>query len=148
MERQLSIQTEPIAIGHLAEATAAGEASGAVVHFLGYVRSGEEGRRIRGLHYECFEKMAAHQFHLLFDEVARRWPVQRVRLVHRVGHVAVGEPSLWVEIITPHRAEAFAACQYLIDQMKEKVPIWKKPEWEEAPGGAAPELGGGGENRG
>ena len=71
--------------------------------------------------------MAERQFHLLFDEMAKRWPVESVRLVHRIGVVCVNEPSLWVEVIAPHRGEAFAACQWLIDEMKRVVPIWKKP---------------------
>ena len=53
--------------------------------------------------------------------------MESVRLVHRVGMVKVNEPSLWVEVVTPHRGEAFAACQWLIDEMKRVVPIWKKP---------------------
>jgi molybdopterin synthase catalytic subunit len=71
--------------------------------------------------------MAEHQFQRLFDEMERRWPVASVRLVHRVGVVPVSEPSLWGEVIAPHRAEAFAACQWLIEEMKRVVPIWKKP---------------------
>ena len=71
--------------------------------------------------------MARHQFGLLFDEMEKRWPVESVRLVHRIGRVSAGEASLWVEIIAPHRQEAFAACQFLIDEMKRVVPIWKKP---------------------
>jgi molybdopterin synthase catalytic subunit len=71
--------------------------------------------------------MAEHQFRLLFAEVEKRWPVESVRLVHRIGVVPVNEPSLWVEVIAPHRGEAFAACLYLIDEMKRVVPIWKKP---------------------
>jgi molybdopterin synthase catalytic subunit len=94
--------------------------------FLGIVRGTEEGRAIRGIEYEAFQKMAEHQFHLLFDQVEKRWPVESIRLVHRTGAVAVGEPSLWVEVIAPHRAEAFAACQWLIDEMKRVAPIWKK----------------------
>jgi molybdopterin synthase catalytic subunit len=70
--------------------------------------------------------MVRHQFGLLFDEVEQRWPVASIRLVHRTGRVAVTEASLWVEVVTPHRGEAFAACQYLIDEMKKRVPIWKK----------------------
>ena len=76
--------------------------------------------------YETFQKMAQHQFGLLFDELEKRWPIESVRLIHRVGIVKVNEPSLWVEVIAPHRGEAFAACQWLIDEMKRVVPIWKK----------------------
>ena len=71
--------------------------------------------------------MARHQFGLIFDAIEKRWPVESVRLVHRIGVVPVNEPSLWVEVVAPHRPEAFDACQFLIDEMKKKVPIWKKP---------------------
>ena len=74
--------------------------------------------------------MADHRFNLLFDGLQQRWPVESVRLVHRIGVVGVNEPSLWVEIVAPHRAEAFAACQWLIDEMKRVVPIWKRPAKE------------------
>ena len=82
---------------------------------------------ISALEYETFQRMAEHQINLLFDELAKRWPIESVRLVHRVGLVKVSEPSLWVEVIAPHRGEAFAACQWLIDEMKRVAPIWKKP---------------------
>jgi molybdopterin synthase catalytic subunit len=72
--------------------------------------------------------MARRQFELLFAELAKRWPdAKSVRLVHRLGRVPVSEASLWVEVTAPHRAEAFAACQWLIDEMKRVVPIWKRP---------------------
>jgi len=99
---------------------------GAAVCFAGVVRGSEEGKAIAAIEYESFQRMAEHQFGLLFDEMEKRWPVESVRLVHRLGLVRVNEPSLWVEIIAPHRAEAFAACQWLIDEMKRLVPIWKK----------------------
>lgn len=100
---------------------------GAAIYFAGIVRGNEAGAPIRAIDYEAFEPMARHQFALIFDEIEKRWPVESVRLVHRVGVVAVNEPSLWVEVIAPHRGEAFAACQFLIDEMKRLVPIWKKP---------------------
>lgn len=100
---------------------------GAVVHFLGFVRAQEKAEAITGLDYEAFAAMAIHQFKLLFDELETRWPVESVRLVHRLGLVRANELSLWVEVVAPHRAEAFAACQWLIDEMKRIVPIWKRP---------------------
>lgn len=100
---------------------------GAVVDFLGFVRGEEDGKPISAIEYEAFEKMVKHQFNLLFDEMEKRWLIESVRLVHRVGVVKVNEPSLWVEVIAPHRGEAFTACQWLIDEMKRVVPIWKKP---------------------
>lgn len=104
-----------------------GEGMGAAVYFSGVVRGSEEGQPIAAIEYECFRPMAEHQFHKLFDEIGCRWPVESVRLVHRLGVVRVNEPSLWVEVIAPHRGEAFTACQWLIDEMKRVVPIWKKP---------------------
>jgi len=100
---------------------------GAVVYFVGLVRGSENEAAIEALEYVAFQRMAEHQFKLLFDQLAKLWPVDSVRLVHRVGVVRVNEPSLWVEIIAPHRGEALAACQWLIDEMKRVVPIWKKP---------------------
>jgi molybdopterin synthase catalytic subunit len=123
--RQLTITTEPINEPALISQRRISAGMGAVVNFLGVVRGSEDGKIISAIEYEAFEKMVVHQFNLLFDEMEKRWPVESVRLVHRVGVVPVNEPSLWVEIVAPHRGEAFAACQWLIDEMKRVVPIWK-----------------------
>jgi molybdopterin synthase catalytic subunit len=127
VNRQLTLTTDPIDEAALLADRKISPGMGAVVHFLGVVRGNEAGAPISALEYDTFEKMAAHQFNLLFDEMEQRWPVASVRLVHRVGTVKAGEPSLWVEVVAPHRGEAFAACQWLIDEMKRVVPIWKKP---------------------
>lgn len=127
MKRQLTITTEPINEAELLSQRQMSAGMGAVVNFLGVVRGSEEGKAISAIEYEAFEKMVTHQFNLLFDEMAKVWPIESVRLVHRVGVVQVNEPSLWVEIVAPHRGEAFAACQWLIGEMKRVVPIWKKP---------------------
>lgn len=127
MKRELLLTPGPINEPALLAARQLSPGMGAVVNFLGFVRGSEAGHPIAALEYEAFEKMVAHQFNLLFDAMAQRWPVESVRLVHRVGVVKVNEPSLWVEIVAPHRGEAFAACQWLIDEMKRVVPIWKKP---------------------
>ena len=127
MTCQLVITTEPINEATLLAERTMSANMGAAVYFLGVVRGTEENAAIRALEYEAFQKMVEHQFTLLFDEMAKRWPIESVRLVHRVGVVKVNEPSLWVEVIAPHRGEAFAACQWLIDEMKRVVPIWKKP---------------------
>lgn len=126
MKRWLRIQTEEIAEAELLAGRQISRGMGAVVYFLGVVRERENEAAISALDYEAFEKMALHQFHKIFDEVEQRWPVESLRLVHRIGLVRVNEPSLWVEVAAPHRGEAFAACQFLIDEMKKVVPIWKK----------------------
>ncbi len=127
MNRSLTINADPINEAALVAARTMSAGMGAAVCFSGVVRGSEEGTPIAAIDYEAFGRMAEHQFNLLFDEMAKRWPVESVRLVHRIGVVKVNEASLWVEIIAPHRGEAFAACQWLIDEMKRVVPIWKKP---------------------
>lgn len=127
MKRQLNISTEPIDEAALLRERRISNEMGAVIYFLGVVRGTEGEQNISAIEYEAFQKMVEHQFHLLFDQMEKRWPIESVRLVHRIGTVNVNEPSLWVEVVAPHRGEAFAACQWLIDEMKRVVPIWKKP---------------------
>ncbi len=127
MKKQLTITIEPINEAALVSQRELSAGMGAVVNFVGVVRGSEEGKTISAIEYEAFEKMVRHQFDLIFDEMAKRWPIESVRLVHRIGVVKVNEPSLWVEVVAPHRGEAFAACQWLIDEMKRVVPIWKHP---------------------
>jgi molybdopterin synthase catalytic subunit len=127
MIRELSITSEAISEPVLLARRVISPRMGAVIYFLGVVRGVEEGAPIAAIEYETFQCMAEHQFNLLFDEVEKRWPIESIRLVHRVGVVKVNEPSLWVEVVAPHRGEAFAACQWVIDEMKRVVPIWKKP---------------------
>ena len=127
MKHELTITTEPIAEAALISSRAVSSGAGAVVYFTGVVRAEENAQTISALAYEAFERMAVHQFGLIFGEIERRWPVESVRLIHRVGLVKVNEASLWVEVAAPHRGEAFAACQFLIDEMKKVVPIWKRP---------------------
>ena len=127
MLRSLLISPDPLEESALIAARRMTGGMGAAVYFSGVVRGSEASQPISAIEYECFRPMAEHQFHQLFDELERRWPVESVRLVHRIGVVKVGEPSLWVEVVAPHRGESFAACQWLIDEMKRVVPIWKKP---------------------
>jgi len=126
MKRQLTITSEPIDEANLLSQRKMSAEMGAVIYFLGVVRGTEENAAISAIDYEAFQQMAEHQFNLLFDKIEKRWPIESVRLVHRIGLVKVNEPSLWVEVVAPHRGEAFAACQWLIDEMKRVVPIWKK----------------------
>jgi molybdopterin synthase catalytic subunit len=126
MNRHLTLTADPIDEPALLAGRRLSGGAGAVIHFLGIVRGEEEGKAIRALEYEAFQRMAEHQFNRLFDEMEKRWPIESVRLVHRIGEVKVNEVSLWVEVVSPHREEAFAACQWLIDEMKRTVPIWKR----------------------
>ncbi|MEC9080621.1 MAG: molybdenum cofactor biosynthesis protein MoaE, partial [Verrucomicrobiota bacterium] len=118
MKSELTFTSNPINEAALAQAYAISETMGAVVRFIGVVRGSEGNNKIGSIEYEAFEPMARHQFELLFDALSQRWPIESVRLIHRIGVVPVNKPSLWVEVIAPHRAEAFDACQFLIDEMK------------------------------
>ena len=127
MKTELTISIDAIDEAALIKRREIGDGMGAVVCFSGVVRGREGDASITAIDYEAHEEMARHQFALIFDAVEKSWPVESVRLVHRLGVVPVNEPSLWVEVTAPHRAEAFDACQFVIDEMKQKVPIWKKP---------------------
>jgi len=126
MRRELTLSEQRIDEQALWRSRAMSAGMGAAVCFVGVVRGTEEGRAISGLEYEAFVPMALRQFHLLFDQAEGRWPLESVRLVHRVGNVGAGEASLWIEVVAPHREEAFAACQFIVTEMKRVVPIWKK----------------------
>jgi len=130
VKRELLLSAEPIDEPALTASRVLSSGMGAVITFSGVVRGLEQGAAIGGIDYTAFVPMAEAQFHRLFDEASRRWPLESIRLVHRLGYVRVGEASLWIEVIAPHRGEAFAACQWLIDEMKRVVPIWKRPvDW-------------------
>lgn len=127
MHRSLTLATASINEAALVAQRRVSAGMGAAVYFSGVVRGTEGEAAITAIDYEANEKMARHQFDLLFDQIAQHWPIESIRVVHRLGMVKVNEPSLWVEVIAPHRGEAFAACQFLIDEMKRVVPIWKRP---------------------
>ena len=126
MKRSVIITSDELNPPALLAGRDSSSACGAVLCFLGIVRSFEADSPIQALEYEAFTRMADHQFGLLMDEVEKRWPVESFRVIHRLGTVKTGEPSLYVEVAAPHRAEAFEACQWFIDEMKRVVPIWKK----------------------
>jgi molybdopterin synthase catalytic subunit len=126
MRSEVTLCTQPIDESTSIASRQMSDGMGAAVYFAGVVRAAEGAHTISAIDYEAFEKMARHQFEIIFQEIEKRWPIESIRLVHRIGLVHVNEASLWVEVIAPHRGEAFAACQYLIDEMKRVVPIWKK----------------------
>lgn len=108
------------------ERMVAGPDCGGLVTFVGAVRDQARGRSIRELEYEAYPGMAEAEMDAICAEAAGRWPGARVAIAHRVGRLAIGEAAVVVAAAAPHRAEAFAACRYAIDVLKERVPIWKK----------------------
>jgi molybdopterin synthase catalytic subunit len=104
--------------------------AGAVVDFWGVVRELEDGRKIEGIDYEAHEAMAEHQMKVIADAAAETFGLSQVVLHHRVGFVRTGEASLFLRVSAQHRTAAFEASKWIVDELKKKVPIWKKPRFE------------------
>jgi molybdopterin synthase catalytic subunit len=102
---------------------------GAVVTFLGTVRELTEGRTTVALDYEAYAGMAEKMLAEIEREVRERWPIGELVMIHRLGHLEVGEVSVGVAVSCPHRSQAFEACRFAIDRLKACVPIWKKENW-------------------
>ena len=124
----IELTTEPIDIAAMM-AKVESAAAGAVVLFLGTARAVTAGRRTASLEYECYREMAEKKLAELEAEARRRWPLVGCAIVHRLGRVELGEASVAVAVSTPHRQAAFEAGIWLIDTLKENVPIWKKENW-------------------
>lgn len=99
---------------------------GGIVSFSGAVRDHARGHPIRHLEYEAYPGMAEQEMEKICEEAGRRWPGACVAIAHRVGHLEVGELAVVIAAAAPHRADAFAACRFAIDTLKQTVPIWKK----------------------
>jgi molybdopterin synthase catalytic subunit len=106
-------------------------AAGAVVLFLGTTREVTTGRRTDSLDYECYPEMARSKLVEIETEAKRRWPIVECQIVHRLGHLELGEISVAVAVSTAHRDEAFTAGRWLIDTIKQEVPIWKRENWSD-----------------
>ena len=107
----------------------AGNLAGAVVLFLGTTREVTGGRQTESLDYECYADMAEKKLAELEAQARERWPIVEVTIVHRLGHLELGEASIAIAVSTPHRDDAFKAGKWLIDTIKQVVPIWKKENW-------------------
>lgn len=104
-------------------------AAGAVLVFLGTVREMTHGRQTTALDYEAYPEMALGQMQQLIDTARQRWPIVAVEMIHRLGRLELGDISIAIAVSCPHRREAFEAGQFLIDEFKQVVPIWKKENW-------------------
>jgi len=102
------------------------DSNGGVVTFLGTTRNDTDGRRVLYLEYEAYDPMAEKMLARVAQEIHDRWGITDVSIAHRLGRLEIGEISLVIAVAAPHRAEAFAACQYAVDRIKQDVPIWKK----------------------
>jgi molybdopterin synthase catalytic subunit len=103
--------------------------SGAIVDFWGVVRNLEDGREIEGIDYEAHSAMAKHQLQLVAEAAVEKFQLMKVIAHHRIGFVRAGEASLFLQVRASHRAAAFKASQWIVDELKKKVPIWKRPKF-------------------
>lgn len=124
------LTTEELNVDALAEWVRQDE-DGAVVVFVGAVRNNSKGKKVSHLIYDAYEDMARKQLERVGTEIRERWEVDRIAIRHRIGRLGVGEKSVVIAVSAPHRKEAFSACAYAIDRIKEAVPIWKQEVGED-----------------
>ena len=103
--------------------------AGGYVSFEGWVRDQNEGREVTRLEYEAFQELAVKEGDRIIAEALRRFPVKHALCLHRVGSLALGDMAVWVGVSSAHRGEAFDACRFIIDEVKHRVPIWKKEHY-------------------
>jgi molybdopterin synthase catalytic subunit len=104
--------------------------AGAVCTFIGTVRSKTSDKKVVRLEYECYESMAISEINKIIEKAKGRWPILKVAISHRMGTLQIGDEAVVLAVSTPHRNESFEACQFIIDTLKQTVPIWKKEVFE------------------
>ncbi|NJN21535.1 MAG: molybdenum cofactor biosynthesis protein MoaE [Leptolyngbya sp. RL_3_1] len=128
---QVAITFAPLSLAQV-YGLADDSANGAIVVMSGMVRNNTEGRAVVALEYQAYEPMALVVFKQIAAQMRQQWDdITRIVIHHRTGRLAVGEISVLVAVGSPHRGEAFAACQYGIDTLKHNAPIWKKEHWQD-----------------
>jgi len=103
--------------------------AGGYASFEGWVRDHNEGREVTRLEYEAFEELAVKEGERILEEAAQRFPIKHAQCIHRVGALALGDMAVWVGVSSVHRGESFDACRFIIDEVKQRVPIWKKEHY-------------------
>ena len=129
-----SFSRTPIDVGAL-RATLADPACGGYAAFEGSVRDHNEGQGVQRLEYEAYESLAVREAERIIAEAVARFGVSHAACAHRVGDLAVGELAVWVGVSAPHRDEAFRACRYIIDEIKHRLPVWKKEHYRNGDSG-------------
>jgi molybdopterin synthase catalytic subunit len=122
---QVAVTSEPLDSNALAALVDA-NGNGAVVSFAGLVRAHNQGRQVQFLEYEAYEPLAIRALQRIVDEARELWPGARIAVHHRLGRLEIGEASVVIAAASAHRADAFAACRYTIERVKQIVPIWKR----------------------
>ena len=121
----IRVTDEALSVDEALAAVADPGAGGTCV-FVGTVRDRSQAGVVTGLRYEAWEELALTRIRELADELAEKWPVKKVAILHRIGDLTIGEASVVIACSAPHRADAFEACRHGIERLKEDVPIWKK----------------------
>jgi molybdopterin synthase catalytic subunit len=103
---------------------------GAIASFIGLVRDHNQGRKVRFLEYEAYEPLAVRALERILEEAREAWPQTRLAVHHRIGRLEIGEASIIIVAASPHRGDAFAACRYTIERVKQIVPIWKHEHFD------------------
>jgi len=109
--------------------------AGGYVSFEGWVRDHNEGQEVTRLEYEAFQDLAVKEGERILAEAAMRFPIKRALCIHRVGELELADLAVWVGVSSTHRSEAFDACRYIIDEVKHRVPIWKKEHYRNGDSG-------------
>ena len=126
----IKITEKPIDIQKVID-TASSLGAGAVNVFIGTVRNTAHNKKVVWLEYEAYEAMAVSEIRKIIDDASHRWPLLGWAVSHRIGTLRPGEVSVVIAVSSPHRKDSFEACQYIIDTLKEKAPIWKKEIFED-----------------
>ncbi|MEA3140722.1 MAG: molybdopterin synthase catalytic subunit [Gammaproteobacteria bacterium] len=109
--------------------------AGGYVSFEGWVRDLNEGQEVTRLEYEAFQELAVKEGDRIVAEALRRFPIEHALCIHRVGSLALGDMAVWVGVSSAHRGEAFEACRFIIDEVKHRLPIWKKEHYRSGDSG-------------
>jgi MoaE-MoaD fusion protein len=128
--KRFRVTEDPISEADVSALVASADA-GAIVTFLGTVRDNARGRTVLSLAYEAYPPAAERMLDQIGEEIRDRWGIEQVAIVHRFGHLGVGDASVAIAVASAHREDAFDACRYAIDRIKEIVPIWKKEYYED-----------------
>ena len=130
MDIDIKILDEPVQIQSCIEWVMAPETGGINV-FIGTVRNLTKGKNVIRLEFETYESMALSEMHKIANDVFRKWPLQKVLIHHRTGVLQTGEVPVVIAVAAAHRDAAFTACRYIIDTLKQTVPIWKKEVFDD-----------------
>ena len=126
----IAVTSQPLDLNAVVGLVSDSGGLGAIATFVGIVRDNNQHRRVTHLEYEAYEPLAVKALEQIRDEAAAQWPGTRLAVYHRIGRLAIGEASIVIAAASAHRADAFAGCRYVIERVKQIVPIWKHEFFE------------------